>query len=172
MLPGPDKTPGLQKDLAMTPHSSLGLWTLDEAEGNLRQSMARLVVPTRGRRFHHISQPVNSWLKNAGAGDGLVTLFLRHTSASLTIQENTDPDVQADIVDALDRLAPERPDYRHNMEGADDMPAHIKTVLTGVNLQVPVIAGEMDLGTWQALYLVEHRDGHHQRTITLHYLGT
>lgn len=156
----------------MAPHSSLGLWTLDEAEGSLRQSMARLVVPTRGQRFHQISQPVNGWLKSTGVGDGLLTLFLRHTSASLTIQENTDPDVQADIIDALDRLAPEGDGYRHHLEGPDDMPAHIKSHLTGVTLQVPVIDGQMDLGTWQAIYIVEHRKGQHQRTVTLHYLGT
>ena len=156
----------------MTSQSSLGLWTLEDAGGSLRQSMARLVVPTKGQRFHHIGQPINGWLKSVGAGDGLITLFLRHTSASLTIQESTDPDVQADIIDALDRLATEDISYRHHMEGPDDMPAHIKTLLTGVNLQIPVIDGEMDLGTWQALYLVEHRDGLHQRTVTLHYLGT
>ncbi|NVK34049.1 MAG: YjbQ family protein [Rhodobacteraceae bacterium] len=134
--------------------------------------MGRMMVSTRGDGFVAITDGLNHWLSENQVRDGLLTLFLCHTSASLTIQENTDPDVQADIVDALDRLAPQNVAYRHAMEGADDMPAHIKTVLCGVSLQVPVVNARLDLGTWQAVYVVEHRARAHQRSITMHYLGS
>ncbi|ADZ71646.1 secondary thiamine-phosphate synthase enzyme YjbQ [Polymorphum gilvum] len=147
------------------------VWTLDAEARSLRQALGRLVVATRPRRFHDITAPVNAWLAEIAAADGLLTLFLRHTSASLAVQENADPDVQADLVDALGRLAPETAPYRHASEGADDMPAHVKAVLTGVSLPIPVVAGRMDLGTWQAVYVVEHRAQAHQRSLTLHYLG-
>ena len=106
------------------------------------------------------------------AGDGLLTVFVRHTSASLAIQENADPDVRTDLLDALDRLAPEAADYRHADEGPDDMPAHVKAMLTGVSLSVPVEGGIPILGTWQALYLIEHRRAPHRREVKLHYLGS
>ncbi|WP_209004004.1 secondary thiamine-phosphate synthase enzyme YjbQ [Labrenzia sp. CE80] len=150
----------------------IGVWTLDGDGTQLRQAMGRLVVSTGPRGFHSLTEPVNRWLAENAAGDGLLTLFLRHTSASLVIQENTDPDVQADLVDALDRLAPEDVNYRHSLEGLDDMPAHVKTMLTGVSLQVPVVGGRLDLGTWQAIYLTEHRAQRHQRSVTMHYFGT
>ncbi|MEF2072218.1 secondary thiamine-phosphate synthase enzyme YjbQ [Consotaella aegiceratis] len=118
-----------------------------------------------------VTRPVADELAAIGAGDGLLTVFIRHTSASLTIQENADPDVRADLVDALDRLAPEDAPYRHTIEGPDDMPAHIKTVLTGVNLSIPVIGGRMALGTWQGIYVVEHRARSHERELVLHFLG-
>lgn len=136
-----------------------------------RQALARLAVPTRGRDAVDLTAAVSEWLVAIGAADGLVTLFLRHTSASLTIQENTDPDVLADLFGLLDRFAPADRDYRHAMEGSDDMPAHAKAVLTGVSLAVPVIGGLADLGTWQAIYLLEHRTRPHRREVTLHYLG-
>lgn len=149
----------------------VGVWTLDGDVGQLRQLMGRIVVATSGQQFKALTGTVNDWLGENKAGDGLVTLFLRHTSASLAIQENTDPDVQADLIDALRRLAPEDASYKHQLEGIDDMPAHIKSVLTGVSLQIPVVGGSLDLGTWQSVYLIEHRFGNHQRSITMHYIG-
>lgn len=139
---------------------------------SLRQEMARLTVPTSGRGCVEITGAVDAWLAEAGAGDGLLTLYLRHTSASLTIQENADPDVQADLIDALDRLAPETAPWRHVMEGADDMPAHVKAALTDVSLSIPVVDGRTDRGTWQGIYVLEHRARPHRRVVTLHYLGT
>jgi secondary thiamine-phosphate synthase enzyme len=101
----------------------------------------------------------------------LLTLFIRHTSASLTIQENADPDVLRDLLDALEGLAPRDVAYAHDVEGPDDMPAHITSMLTSTSLSVPVSAGRMVLGTWQALYLIEHRDAPHSREVVLHYVG-
>ena len=99
-------------------------------------------------------------------------LFLRHTSASLTIQENADPDVQTDLVSALDRLAPQDAPWIHDVEGPDDMPAHVKAMLTGVSLQVPVTQGKLALGTWQGIYLIEHRRAPHSREIVLQFTGS
>jgi len=112
------------------------------------------------------------WLADNRADDGLLTVFLRHTSASLTIQENADPAVLADLADALARLAPESRSYRHDSEGPDDMPSHIKSMLTATSLSLPVLAGRMVLGTWQAVYLIEHRLAPHRREVLLHYVGT
>jgi len=128
-------------------------------------------VKTRGQGFIDVTGDVARWLSAGRAGDGLVTLFLRHTSASLTIQENADPDVLRDLGDTLDRLAPRDLPYFHGSEGPDDMPAHVRTMLTATSLAVPVKAGAMLLGTWQAIYLVEHRDGPHRREIALHFIG-
>lgn len=128
-------------------------------------------VKTRGQGFIDVTGDVARWLSTGRAGDGLVTLFLRHTSASLTIQENADPDVLRDLGDTLDRLAPRDLPYFHGSEGPDDMPAHIRTMLTATSLAVPVKAGAMLLGTWQAIYLVEHRDRPHRREIALHFIG-
>lgn len=130
-----------------------------------------LSVRTPGRGFTDLTSAVADWLHGISARDGLVTLFIRHTSASLTIQENADPDVQADLLDALDRLAPERAPYRHTVEGPDDMPAHIKALITSVVISVPVADGDMLLGTWQGLYLIEHRAAPHSREISLMFLG-
>ncbi len=141
-------------------------------EPPLRQSLGRLAVTTRGASLLDVTAAIDRWLAEEAAGDGLVTLFLRHTSASLTVQENASPEVLPDLVDALDRLAPRGLPWRHDLEGDDDMPAHVKTTLTGVSLAIPVRAGRMDLGTWQAVYVVEHRDGSHRRELSLHYLGT
>ena len=107
-----------------------------------------LAVQTSGRGFVDLTAEIASFVKDAGAIEGLVTLFIRHTSASLTIQENADPSVLADLTTALDRLAPKNAGWRHNTEGPDDMPAHLKTVLTATSLQIPVLKGELMLGTW------------------------
>jgi secondary thiamine-phosphate synthase enzyme len=119
-----------------------------------------------------ITADVCRWLAEIDAADGLLTLFLRHTSASLLIQENADPDVLADLVDALARLAPEGAAYRHRTEGPDDMPAHIKAALTAVSLSVPIHSGRPMLGTWQAIYVAEHRAAPHKRETLLHFVGT
>jgi secondary thiamine-phosphate synthase enzyme len=141
----------------------------DSAPLDLRRGT--LLVDTPGRGFTDLTQATCDWLTGISAGDGLVTLFIRHTSASLAVQENADPDVQADLLTALDRLAPENAVYRHNDEGPDDMPAHIKALITSVVISAPVANGDIMLGTWQALYLVEHRAAPHTREISLMFLG-
>ncbi len=138
----------------------------------LTQAHHRMEVETRGPGFTDVTREVAAWLAAIAAGDGLLTLFLRHTSASLAIQENADPDVLRDLGDALDRLAPRQTRYRHTIEGPDDMPSHIRSMLTATSLGIPVVGGRMVLGTWQAIYLIEHRDRPHRREIALHYLGT
>ena len=137
-----------------------------------RQFIERLAIETRGREMREITAAVADVLRRKGARDGLLTVFIRHTSASLTIQENADPDVRVDLLDALDRLAPADAPYIHTIEGPDDMPAHVKTALTDTSLSIPVEAGRMVLGTWQGLYVVEHRSRRHVRDVVLHYLGT
>lgn len=136
------------------------------------QATGRLVVETRGAGLVDVTREVAALLVEAGVGDGLATLFVRHTSASLTIQENASPEVLDDLVDALDRLAPRDAGWRHDIEGPDDMPAHVKTMLTGTSLAVPVIGGRLALGVWQAVYLVEHRDRPHRRELLLHFAGS
>jgi secondary thiamine-phosphate synthase enzyme len=130
-----------------------------------------MMVETSGNGFINLTAEVVKFVREAGAREGAVTLFIRHTSASLTIQENADPAVLADLTTALARLAPENAGWTHDTEGPDDMPAHVKTMLTGASLQVPVLNGELALGTWQAIYLVEHRARPHQREIVLQYIG-
>lgn len=115
---------------------------------------------------------IAEWLRETGIEEGLLTLLCRHTSASLLIQENAAREVRSDLVGWLDRIAPEGPHYAHDDEGPDDMPAHLKAVLTGVNLSIPVIGGRMALGTWQGIYLAEHRRAPHRRQIALHLMGT
>jgi secondary thiamine-phosphate synthase enzyme len=137
----------------------------------LSQAHDRLSVETEGPGFTDVTRRVADWLQSIGAGDGLLTLFLRHTSASLTIQENADPDVLRDLSAALERAAPRAGRYRHRTEGPDDMPAHIRTMLTGVSLGVPVERGRLALGTWQAIYVIEHRDRPHRRDLALHFIG-
>ena len=132
---------------------------------------ATLHVETAGTGFNEITGPVTNFLAQSGAGDGVLQVFLRHTSASLTIQENADPDVQADLVAALDRLAPEDAPWIHDVEGPDDMPAHVKALLSGVSLHVPVIGGKPALGTWQGIYLIEHRRKPHAREVVLQFVG-
>jgi len=130
-----------------------------------------LTVQTRGAGFTDLSAEVAKFARDAGAREGAVTLFIRHTSASLTIQENADPTVLADLTTALNRLAPENAGWRHDTEGPDDMPAHIKTMLTATSLQVPVLQGTLALGTWQAIYVFEHRDRGYAREIAAHVIG-
>ena len=125
-----------------------------------------------GRGVHRHHRERGGFVAQAGAGDGVLLVYLRHTSASLTIQENADPDVQADLVAALDRLAPEDAPWIHDVEGPDDMPAHVKAMLNGVSLQVPVVAGKLALGTWQGIYLVEHRRRPHSREVIFQFIGS
>ena len=138
----------------------------------LEQAHHRLAIATEGQGFIDLTGRVRRWLSSAAASDGLLTIFVAHTSASLTIQENADPDVLRDLCGALDALAPRTRPYRHRSEGADDMPAHIRAMLTATSLGVPVIAGAPVLGTWQAIYLVEHRDAGRVRNVHLHFVGT
>lgn len=141
-------------------------------EAALAQAFHTLSVATRGPGLSEVTDEVRSWLAEIAARDGLLTLFIRHTSASLLIQENADPDVQSDLIKALEHLAPKERAYVHDVEGPDDMPAHIKAALTATSLSVPVRSGHMLLGTWQGLYVVEHRDRPHRREVALHFLGT
>ena len=138
----------------------------------IEQAHHRISIATRGPGFTDITREAAAWLASIGAQDGLLTLLVRHTSASLTIQENADPDVLRDLADALEAMAPRGAPYRHDAEGPDDMPGHIKSMLTAASLGVPVVGGAAVLGTWQAIYLIEHRDAPHTREIALHYLGT
>ena len=133
---------------------------------------AVLTIDTSGEGFTEITGEAAQFLERAGAGDGVLLLYLRHTSASLVIQENADPDVQTDLLTALRRLAPADGPWVHKVEGPDDMPAHIKTMLTGVSLHVPVHDGAMALGTWQGVYLCEHRARPHRREVDLTFVGS
>ncbi|WP_081871543.1 secondary thiamine-phosphate synthase enzyme YjbQ [Parvularcula oceani] len=137
----------------------------------MRQAHGRLRVRTGGPGFTKVTAKLSEWLEEQEAGNGLLTVLVRHTSASLVIQENADPDVMRDLGDALDRLAPRDAGYRHDAEGPDDMPAHIRSALTATSLGIPVLDGRMDLGTWQGVYVAEHRDRPHERTLSLHYAG-
>ncbi|WP_024516733.1 secondary thiamine-phosphate synthase enzyme YjbQ [Bradyrhizobium sp. Tv2a-2] len=132
---------------------------------------SQLEVQTAGVGFFDITSEVAAFLREAHAREGAVTAFIRHTSASLTIQENADPSVLDDLATALDRLAPQGAGWTHDTEGPDDMPAHIRTMLTSVSLTIPVLAGKLALGTWQAIYLVEHRKAPHRRQIVLQFCG-
>lgn len=133
---------------------------------------ATLHVETVGAGFTDITEQTLNFLKQIGAEAGTLQIFLRHTSASLTIQENADPDVQTDLISALDRLAPEDAPWIHDVEGPDDMPAHVKAMLNGVSLHVPVIRSELALGTWQGIYLLEHRRQPHSREVVLQFIGS
>jgi len=135
------------------------------------QASHELTVATGGKGFTEITGELARWLSTIAAEDGLLTVFMRHTSASLTIQENADPNVRVDLLDALEALAPEHETYAHQEEGPDDMPSHIKSMLTSVSLGIPVKDGRMTLGTWQGVYLIEHRASPHQRTIALSFIG-
>ena len=136
--------------------------------------MARAVlsVETSGEGFFEITREVARFLEKIRAGDGVLLLFLRHTSASLVIEENADPDVCVDLVTALNRIAPANAGWVHDTEGPDDMPAHIKSMINGVTLHVPVIGGKLGLGIWQGLYVAEHREAPHRREVTLQFLGS
>ncbi|WP_166517644.1 secondary thiamine-phosphate synthase enzyme YjbQ [Bradyrhizobium canariense] len=131
-----------------------------------------LTVQTPGRGFTDLTAEAAKFVAEAGARDGALTLFVRHTSASLTIQENADPSVLVDLTTALSRLAPENAGWTHDAEGPDDMPAHVKTMLTQTSVHVPVLSGKLALGTWQAIYLIEHRARPHRREVVLQFLGS
>ncbi len=131
-----------------------------------------LTAPTAGKGLYEITEKVAGWVREKGIRTGLLTVFVRHTSASLVIQENADPDVMEDLETFFSRLAPEEGrHYRHTVEGPDDMPAHIRAALTQTSLSIPVIEGELALGTWQGIYLFEHRSIPHRRSVVLHLAG-
>jgi secondary thiamine-phosphate synthase enzyme len=131
-----------------------------------------LTAQTKGHRFTDLTGEVAKFITEAHARDGALTLFIRHTSASLTIQENADPSVLVDLTTALSRLAPENVPWTHDTEGPDDMPAHVKTMLTQTSLHIPVLGGRLALGTWQAIYLIEHRANPHRREVVLQFIGS
>jgi secondary thiamine-phosphate synthase enzyme len=138
----------------------------------MQQAIHPLRVSTRGRGMIEITMAVRDWVDKQEITAGLLTLFCRHTSASLVIQENADPDVRADLETFFETIAPEEPKrYRHDTEGADDMPAHLRATLTQTQLSIPIADGKLVLGTWQGIYLFEHRRSPHQREIVLHVIG-
>lgn len=138
----------------------------------MKQAMTTLPVETRGQGLVEITHPIARWLGGVGIATGLLTVFCRHTSASLVIQENADPDVRTDLERFFKRLVKEDPSlYDHTMEGPYDMPAHIRSALTAVQLSIPVAGGRMALGTWQGVYLFEHRSRPHGREVLLHVIG-
>ena len=137
----------------------------------MRQALGRVTIETPGPGFTEFTAAAAGWLAETGIRDGLLTVFCRHSSASLTIQENADPDVRTDLMASLDRLAPRDGSYVHDTEGPDDMPAHIRTMLTGTFVAIPILGGALALGTWQGLYLIEHRDRPHRRELVLHVIG-
>jgi secondary thiamine-phosphate synthase enzyme len=137
-----------------------------------KQTLLRLNVPTTGRGLYEITRSVAAAVREAAIETGLVTVFVRHTSASLLIQENADPDVRGDLERFFSRLAPDGdPLYVHTLEGEDDMPAHVRSALTAVNLSIPIDNTRMTLGTWQGIYLWEHRHEENRREVTVHILG-
>jgi len=133
---------------------------------------ATLTVETRGEGFVEITRDVATFLQQVGAAEGVLFAYIRHTSASLVIQENAAPDVQTDLVTALSRLAPADAGWVHDTEGPDDMPAHVKAMLNGVSLHVPVMGGKLRLGTWQGIYVAEHRARPHRREVLLSFIGS
>ena len=138
----------------------------------LTQHTYTIEVSTTGRQFHDLTKEINQRIINTKISKGLVTLHLQHTSASLLIQENADPGVRRDLERFMARICPDGdPVFEHNYEGPDDMPAHVRTALTAVNLSIPIFKGRMTLGTWQGIFLWEHRHMGHQRKITIHLLG-
>lgn len=137
----------------------------------MRQTLHTLTIHTSGKSLVSITRPILDWVGQQGITTGLLTLWCRHTSASLTVQENADPAVRRDILAYFERLAPESAAYSHQDEGADDMPAHLRTMLTSTQISIPVASARPVLGTWQGLYLFEHRSAPHQREVVLHLLG-
>ena len=138
----------------------------------MRQALHTLSIQTRGRGLVEVTQDVAAWISTRDIEAGLLTVFCRHTSASLVIQENADPDVRTDLITALRRLAPADAGWVHEVEGPDDMPAHVKSMLNGVSLQVPVSDGDLALGTWQGIYVVEHRASPLRREVVLQFCGS
>jgi secondary thiamine-phosphate synthase enzyme len=137
----------------------------------MKQKFATITLKVRGPSLTDFTQQAAKMVADSGIRDGLLTCFIRHTSASLVIQENADPDVLRDLEDAFAKLVPRDAPYRHDTEGPDDMPSHIKSALTATSLSIPVQGGKLTLGTWQALYLFEHRDAPHTREVLLHLIG-
>lgn len=138
----------------------------------MKQATGQIEIATPGQGLVEVTGRVGDWVREQGCGEGLLTLFCRHTSASLLIQENAAPEVRADLERYFARIAPEDPSaYAHDDEGPDDMPAHLRTALTGVQLSIPLIGGRLALGTWQGIYLFEHRQRPHRRQLALHLLG-
>ncbi len=138
----------------------------------MKQASRILTLQTRGPGMYDFTRDIRVFARETGAAEGLLTLMCRHTSASLTIQENADPDVQTDLADAMDRLVPRDPTlYIHGAEGPDDMPAHIRAALTQTQLSIPLVSGRLSLGTWQDIYLFEHRTHPHTRSVVLHLFG-
>ena len=138
----------------------------------LEQYSHKLQVSTRGKGLYDITRQIAQWLAETPVRKGLLTVFIQHTSASLLIQENADPDVQTDLKSFFERLVPENdPIYVHTIEGPDDMPSHVRTALTHVQLSIPVEGGRMALGTWQGVYVFEHRAAGHRRSVVLHLIG-
>ncbi len=138
---------------------------------SLKQAVHTIEIQTRGKGLYEFTSRIDEWVQQQGMQAGLLTVFCRHTSASLLIQENADPTVQSDIRSYFDRIAPDDGPYVHNYEGPDDMPAHLKTALTQVQLSIPFVNGALTLGTWQGVYLFEHRLRPHRREIVLHLIG-
>jgi len=138
----------------------------------MRQAVHEFTLRTRGRGLYEITSEIVDWVSRNGLQSGLLTLHLRHTSASLLIQENADPDVRRDLEAFFARLVPDGDDlFVHTAEGDDDMPAHVRTALTAVNLSIPVAGGRLTLGTWQGIYVWEHRKAPHSRKIAAHLIG-
>jgi secondary thiamine-phosphate synthase enzyme len=138
----------------------------------MRQTLHEIIVSTRGKGLYDFTSEVRGWVKASGIRDGLLTLYIRHTSASLLIQENYDPTVQTDLERFMSRLVPEGdPIYEHTLEGADDMPAHVRAALTQTHLTIPVAQGSPLLGTWQGIYVFEHRRAAQVRSVVLHLMG-
>ncbi len=129
-------------------------------------------VRTDGKGLYNVTRPIETWVRGCGLATGLLTVFLKHTSASLTVQENADPDVVLDLAEFFQKLVPDNPKlYRHTIEGPDDMPAHIRAALTMTQLSIPLVGGELALGTWQGIYVFEHRAAAHRREVVLHLIG-
>ena len=137
----------------------------------MRQASGRTTISTKGKGLVDFTAAVVDFVDGTGIAEGLLTLFCRHTSASLLVQENADPDVQTDLKRFFEAVAPEGAGYVHGSEGPDDMPAHIRAALTQTQLSIPVLDGAMVLGTWQGLYLFEHRRAPHRRTVAMHLIG-
>ena len=137
----------------------------------MRQAHYTLHVETAGKGLFEISGAVSEWVRAQGIGDGLLTIFCRHTSASLLIQENAAPAARRDLEAYFERIAPESANYEHDDEGPDDMPAHLRAALTQTHLAIPLTGGRLALGTWQGVFLFEHRRSRHRREVALHLIG-
>jgi len=137
----------------------------------MKQAHHTIAVPTRGPGLYEVTEALQAFVRGSGIRDGLVTCFVRHTSASLVIQENADPDVQKDLRDFFAYLAKSGPRFRHTAEGPDDMPSHIRSALTQTSISIPLHKGKLALGTWQGIYVFEHRDAPHRREVVVQVIG-